>query len=220
MLPEEGTTTVTEVPKLLERAKLSFVLALREAFASTFTRSDLRYSQGSDTKIKIFTAHPLTMEFLPCLVVSAAAGDVSFGYLQDDFVGETSDHNLQKYSGKVVFNIGITIYAKKTVERERLVDHIVFFTRHLFRDVFSGFDIVYTRDMTLGAENLVEVDNQPLYEQTISIPCYMEFNVSIDQSKLEEVRRVILSSVDYAEGVDLADIDLPQNEDKVKTINF
>jgi hypothetical protein len=220
MLPNEGTTTVTEVPKLLEHAKLSFVLALRQAFASSFAHADLRYTQDANTKIKIYTAHPMVMEFLPSLVVSAAGGDVSFGYLQDDFAGESTDHNLQKYSGKVVFNMNITIYASKTVERERLVDHIVFFVRHLFRDVFNSFNIVYTRDITLGSENLSEVDNQPLYDQTISIPCYMEYNVAVDQSKLEEVRRVILSSVDYAEGIDLADIDLPQNADKVKTINF
>ena len=70
---------MTSVPKILEGAKLSFVLALRQAFASAITDPNLRYSDQPDaTKIKIFTAYPLRLSFYPAIIVSAAGGDVSF----------------------------------------------------------------------------------------------------------------------------------------------
>jgi hypothetical protein len=112
------------------------------------------------------------------------------------------------------------MYTGSTLERERLIDHTIFFVRHLFRDVFHSFDIEYTKDITVGGEEITEVDNKPLYSQTISIPAYLEYTVAVDQSKLEEIRSIMLSAVDYPDGIDLADIDKPENADKVKTLEF
>lgn len=220
MLPIEGVTTATEVPRILEGAKLSFVLALRQAFASTFTHPSLRYTSGADTSIKIFTAHPLVMEFMPCIVVSAASGNASFGYLQDDFVREDPDSYSQYYSGKVTFNLALTIYTGSTLEREKIIDHLIFYIRHLFRGTFHNFNLEYTKNISVGSENVYEVDNKPVYEQTMSIECYMEYKAVVDQSQMEEIRKIILESVDYPDGISLEDMDKPENADRIKTIEF
>ena len=195
MLPVEGTTTSKQVPKLLEKAKLAFTQGLRIAFASEITDPSLKYIEGStDSKIKIYPTHPQTLEFFPSLIVSAAGGDASFTYMQDDYIGGGEESFEQRYAGRVVFNINISILASKTVERERMVDHLIFFTRHLFRGTFHGFDVEFTKDISLSGENTFEVDNKPVYEQVLSIPCYMEYNATVDQSGLDTIRSLIVDT--------------------------
>jgi hypothetical protein len=41
----------------------------------------------------------------------------------------------------------------------------------------------------------MEVDDKPICEQTISIPCYLEWQSSIDQETLDTVRQVIVSEI-------------------------
>jgi hypothetical protein len=196
MLPVEGISTATEVPKVLERAKLGFVIALRQAFASSLTHADLRYDPDkTKTKIKIYTAHPLQMEFFPCLVVSAASGDAAVNFLQDEYIGTVEESSVVTYGGKVSFTMSITVITNGTVERERIMDHILFFTRHLFKDVFRTFNLEYSKGITIGAETVMEVDDKPICEQTISIPCYLEWQSSIDQETLDTVRQVIVSEI-------------------------
>jgi len=192
-----GTTTLTAVPKLLEGAKLSFVLALREMFKSSLTDVNLRYNDSPDlTKIRIYTAHPLTLEFFPAIVVSTGGGDASFGYLQDDFVEEDVEHSLVHYAGKMSFTVSLTVLTQSTLERERIIDHLILYVRHLFRDVLHGYGLEYTRDMRIGSENILEVENRPVYEQTFDIPCYMEYHASIDQSALETLRRIDIGNIE------------------------
>lgn len=196
MLPVEGITTATEVPKVLERAKLGFALALRTAFASSLTHVDLKYDPDkTKTKIKIYTAHPLQMEFFPCLVVSAASGDASVNFLQDEYLGTVEESSVVTYGGKISFTMSITVIANGTVERERIMDHIMFFTRHLFKDVFREINLEYSRGITIGGETVMEVDNKPIYEQTISIPCYLEWQSGIDQATLDVVRGIIVTAI-------------------------
>lgn len=195
----QGTTTLTKMPRLLEGAKLAFVLALREAFKSSLTDENLRYSDNPDeTKLRIYTAHPLQLEFYPAIVVSVAGGDASFRYLQDDFVSEDVDAAVVKYSGQLSFTISLTVLTNSTLERERIIDHLIVFVRHLFRSVLHGYNLEYTRDMRVGSENILEVENKPVYEQTFDIPCYMEYHANIDQNALDTLRKIDV--VDIAVG--------------------
>ncbi len=198
MLPIPGETKETSVPKILEGAKLAFVLALRKAFSSSLTDENLRYdADKGKTKIKVFTAYPLRMEFLPALVVSVGGGDASVKYLADDFVEEDVAAATVRYAGQINFNVSVTILSRSTLERERIMDHLIFFIRHLFIGDFRraqspkfNFDLLYSRDIRVGAENISESENKPLYEQTIDLPCYMEYHAEIDQGTLETLRAV------------------------------
>ena len=191
-----GVETLTQVPKILEGAKLAFVLAMRQAFSSTITDPNLRYTtDNATTKIKIFTAYPLRPEFFPSIIVSASNGDASFRYLQDDFVGEDIPEGIVHYAGQLSFTISLTVLTKSTLERERLIDHIILFIRHIFRDVLHGYNLEYTHSIRVGAESITEVENQPVYEQTIDIPCYMEYHADIDQSALETIRRINIKDI-------------------------
>jgi len=190
-MPAQGVSTLTSIPPLLERGKLAFVVALRSAFQSAVTDKNLVYDPDqSKTKLKIYTAHPLRLEFFPAIVVSNSASDMSMSYLMDDFV-EEKDGNVV-YAGRLIFTLSLTILTKSTLERERLVDHLIIFIRHLFRDQLHAFGIEYTRDIRIGAETLTEVDNTPVYEQTLDIPCYMEYQATIDQSAFETIRAIDL----------------------------
>lgn len=191
-----GVTALTSMPRLMEGAKLAFVLALREAFKSSLADENLRYSDNPDeTKLRIYTAHPLQLEFYPAIVVSVAGGDASFRYLQDDFVDEDVDAAQVKYSGQMSFTVSLTVLTNSTLERERIIDHLIVFVRHLFRDVLHGFNLEYTRDMRIGSENILEVENKPVYEQTFDIPCYMEYHANIDQGALDTIRRIDIGEI-------------------------
>jgi hypothetical protein len=179
------------VPKLVEGAKLAFVSMLRAAFSSSFTNEHLRYSEDEKrTKIKIYTAHPLRLEFAPCLIVSVAGGDCSFQYMNDDYIKQDQTKSEYYYGGKLVFNINVTIVSRHTVERERLIDHLIFFLRHIFIGGIRGFNISYGKDMRLGSENIEEVENKPVYTQTLDIPCYLEYQGVISQNLLETLRAI------------------------------
>ena len=191
-----GTEMMTSVPKLLEGAKLSFVLALRRMFASSLTDENLRYTDNPDTtKMRVYTAHPLTLEFFPAIVVSVAGGDTSIKYLQDDFVEEDVPAAIVKYSGRLEFTISLTVLTNSTLERERIMDHLIIYIRHVFRDVLHGYNMEYFRDMRIGSENIVEVENKPVYEQTMDIPVYMEYHASIDQSTLDTIRNITVLDI-------------------------
>jgi len=196
MASVNGTSTLTKVPKLLEGAKLAFVLSLRQAFASAFTDPNLSYSDVlEESKIRIYTAHPLQLEFYPAIVVSCAGGDASFRYLQDDVIEDDEANSIVRFSGQLSFTISLTVLTNSTLEREKLIDHLIIFIRHLFRDVIHGFGLEYTRDIRVGSENIVEVENRPVYEQTIDIPCYLEYHAEVDQSALETIRAVDVTDI-------------------------
>lgn len=191
-----GTSTLTKMPRLLEGAKLAFVLALREAFKSPLADENLRYSDNVDeTKLRIYTAHPLQLEFYPAIVVSVAGGDASFRYLQDDLLEDRPSEAIVRYSGQMSFTISLTVLTNSTLERERIIDHLIVFVRHLFRDVLHGFNLEYTRDMRVGSENILEVENKPVYEQTFDIPCYMEYHADIDQKALDTIRAIDIGEI-------------------------
>lgn len=197
-MPAEGVSTLTSIPPLLERAKLAFVVALRSAFQSSVTDKNLKYDvDQTKTKLKIYTAHPLRLEFFPAIVVSTSAGDMSMTYLMDDFVEEKE--GMVVYGGRLVFTLSLTIMTKSTLERERLVDHLIIFVRHLFRDQLHAYGLEYTRDIRIGPETLMEVENTPVYEQVIDIPVYMEYKAEIDQSAFETIRAINLdiSALDF-----------------------
>ena len=194
-----GESTLKSIPPLLERAKLGFVVALRAAFQSSFTDENLRYNEDETlTKLKIYTAYPQRLEFFPSLVVSSGGGDMSVTYLSDDFVEEVIDaangRCMVVFAGRLVFTMSITIMTKSTLERERILDHLIMFVRHLFRPNLHAFGMEYTRDMRIGPETLTEVENTPVYEQAIDIPCYMEYEAKIDQGALETIRKIDIAS--------------------------
>lgn len=191
-----GIDSLTSIPPILERAKLAFVVAMRMAFSSSVTDKDLKYSLNEkETKLKIYTAYPKRLEFFPCLVVSASSGDMSFSYLQEDFTFENNNQEL--YAGRVIFTISLTVFSKSTLERERLIDHLIIFIRHLAIGLTAQYGLTITKDMRIGPETLIEVENEPAYQQVIDIPVYMEYTAQIDQSLLEEIRRINLSIKDF-----------------------
>lgn len=206
MLPVDGTVELkgiptggssgSAIPKLLEGAKLAFVMALRQAFSSSLANANLRYNQDTaQSKIRIYTAHPLTIEFFPTLVVSATSGDASIRYLGDDYVEEDIPEGKIYYAGQMRFNISITALTSSTLDRERIMDHLIFFVRHLFRDVIHGFNLEYTKDIRIGSENILEVENKPVYEQTMEVPCYMEYESIIDINQLGTIRAIDINDI-------------------------
>ena len=190
-VPTGGNSAGGGVPKLVEGAKLAFVMALRSMFSSELTNANIRYSKNKETtKLKIFTAHPTKIEFYPCLIVSVASGDCSFKYLQDDLVSQNLQKSEYLYAGQLWFNIAITIMTNTTVDREKLIDHLIFYLRHVAVGTIRSFNILYGKGMRLGPENIIEVENKPVYEQTLDIPCYLEYRSTVSQELMQTLRRI------------------------------
>ena len=194
-MPAQGKSALTVVPPLIENGKLAWVVSLRQAFQSSITDKNLKYDPDkSKSKLMINTMYPRKFEFPPAVVVGNSGGDMSFTYLQDDFVEESSAEGAALYAGRLVVTISLTILAKSTVERERILDHLIIFIRHLFTDVLRGYGQTVTRDIRVGPETLIEIENEPAFEQVIDIPVYMEYRAIIDQSAFEYIRKINLTA--------------------------
>ena len=194
-MPTAGVSTLTVVPPLLENSKLAWVLALQAAFQSAITDPALKYSPvESQTKLKIYTAYPRRFEFLPFIAVSLGSGDMSFTYLSDDFVDDDLKSSTVAYAGRVVMTVQLTVVSKSTAERERIVDHLIIFVRHILTDILRAHGQTVTRDIRVGPETLVEVENEPAYEQVIDIPVYLEYQAFIDQSTFEYIRKMSVTA--------------------------
>ena len=208
---KEGSSTLTKIPKLLEGAKLAFVLGLRRAFSCSLIDKDLQYNvDPALTKIKVWTAFPLRLEFFPSLVVSCGGGDLSTKYLADDFVDESEDGNTVNFAGQLNFTISITVLSKSTLERERILDSLILIIRHLFinelrhtRSPGFNFDLTYSKDIRASSEQIVEIENAPAYSQTVDVPVYLEYQASVDRSALETLRATDVSGIQVIPSVEL-----------------
>jgi hypothetical protein len=90
--------------------------------------------------------------------------------------------------------IQLTVVSKSTAERERILDHLIIFIRHLFTDMLRGHGQTFTRDIRVGPETLIEIENENAYEQVIDIPIYLEYQASIDQSTFEYIRKMSVTA--------------------------
>ncbi len=197
VLTAEGVSSLTSIPSLVERVKLSFVQALRHSFSSNLTNKDIRYNQDESlTKIKIYTAYPLRMEFVPAIVVNVSSGDLSFNYLQDDFLTYIEDKEISIYNGKVPLTIRLSVISNGTLEREKIIDHLIFYLRHVFLGLFRRYNIYYLSNISLGDESIQEVSGRLIYEQAITIPCYVEYTAEVDMKEIETLQAITVQAID------------------------
>lgn len=101
------------------------------------------------------------------------------------FVTYNTGQNRLIASGRFVqsplnVNIIITVYARSQMDRERIFDLLVLYIRHIFKASISKY-IVYSGEQISG-ERVAMYDNQPIYENSITIPCVTHYSHYIDNS--------------------------------------
>jgi hypothetical protein len=167
-----------KLPSIYEKLRYNFVTLLRAAFASEITDENLRYSPDkTKRKIEIYPTYPQVLEFFPSIAVNLSSLNFSHTYLED----ELQDINFSKgsylYNGIFTVDINMTVYSKSIRERDRIVDHIILFFKHLFVNHFRELGIQFRKDMRVSDESVNPIAGGIVYSNTISIPCSIEYEI-------------------------------------------
>lgn len=89
--------------------------------------------------------------------------------------------------------VRITIYAASTTDRERITDLVVLYLRHVFRDFLAPY-LSYI-SIKIGEETSTVLSNQPIYMNTITVDCWTHYAHYIDQSLLELIKTIDVTSL-------------------------
>lgn len=171
---------VYRVPNLYEKIRRDLVVVLRACFASEYTDENIRYNiNPNNTKIKIYNSYPKTLEFFPSIIVSIDTANVSFKYLQDDFLNDIN--GVQKYNGGVEFGVKIVIYSRSVVERDRIVDHMIYFLRNIIVKNIRGIGVHYSNNIAIGDESTNVINKELIFSNAITIPCYSEYEIEREE---------------------------------------
>ena len=89
--------------------------------------------------------------------------------------------------------VRITVYAMSTTDRERILDLIILYIRHVFRDFLAPY-ITYI-NIRIGEESSTIISNQVVYTNTVTVDCWTHYADYIDQSLLELIKKIDVTSI-------------------------
>jgi hypothetical protein len=161
--------------------KAAFVAALRAAYTEQPFYDIYRYNSNDTlSKLSIYESFPKRPLKNPAIIVSTGPGDISRTILDhEDFLAEklTGTTPTGMYAwGKYLIEAKVSILGITDRDRRKLTDLTGLFCRHLFTDKFATLGIGY-KDIRIGGESELAWQNQQLYTNTITIPCYTEWQV-------------------------------------------
>lgn len=178
-----------------ELVRTGFVRSFRIAFSSCM---DFRYKTdpndpnqpADDSGVFIYDSFPWTNIKYPSIVVSLGPGDPLVRTIGGDFQTDSSTafvsfdgltHNnvdSETYGGGNRTTVLVSVFARSSIERSRIMDWIDIFIRHLFVDAFTN-EGVAIESMSQGGEKQVLVGNDPVFLDTLSVNVYSEFGRTI-----------------------------------------
>lgn len=177
---------VTAEPDMIIRGsdyiKSAFVAALRAAFAAQTWFPLYRYNTNDTlTGVAIHETFPRRTLKVPTIVVSVGAMAVDNTTLSEsDYLCEVTDESGTITSfrswGGMTPEVKIEVYAIEDSDRRKLTDITAIFCRHLFRRFFAKYGIGYKR-IRINGEGDQVWQHQVLLTNSISIPCYTEWQV-------------------------------------------
>lgn len=178
--------------------KSAFTAGLRAAFSAQDFYPIFKYdADDTVSKLSIYESFPKRVYKNPALIVSTGAGKVSRMELDsEDLLTETrvtpdDPVNGMFAWGRIDIPVTINIIALSDRDRRKLTDLVALFCRHLFTNKFSSYGIGY-RDINIGGEAEPEWQGQQLYTNTISIPCYTEYQVAYSVDLLDTINNINL----------------------------
>jgi hypothetical protein len=170
--------TSFKLPSIYEKLRYNFVTLLRAAFASEITDENLRYSTDkTKRKIEIYPTYPQILEFFPSIAVNLSSLNFSHTYLEDELQNIDFAQGTYLYNGIFVVDINMTVYSKSIRERDRIIDHLILFFKHLFVNHFRELGIQFRKDMRVSDESVTPITGGILYSNTITIPCSIEYEI-------------------------------------------
>jgi hypothetical protein len=167
-----------KLPSIYEKLRYNFVTLLRAAFASEITDENLRYSPDkTKRKIEIYPTYPQVLEFFPSIAVNLSSLNFSHTYLEDELQDINFSKGTYLYNGIFTVDINMTVYSKSIRERDRIVDHLILFFKHLFVNHFRELGIQFRKDMRVSDESVNPIAGGIVYSNTISIPSSIEYEI-------------------------------------------
>lgn len=181
--------------------KAAFAAALRAAYQAQVYYSIYKYSSDDTlTGLSIYESYPKRPLKVPGLYISTSTGDISRSTLDsEDFLMEqrATEQAIPtgKYGwGKIDSTVQIKILGITDRDRRKLTDLTALFCRHLFTDKFSAFGIGY-RDIKIGGEQEEDWQGQTLYTNTLTIPCYSEFQVHYPVELVDVINNITIETI-------------------------
>jgi len=180
--------------------KAAFVAGLRTAY-STQTMFPAYVYNTNDTLslMGIYPSFPKRPFKNPGLVVSTGTAEMNRTTLSDtDQLREERDDAGVPISyfawGQVPVEVKIQIVATTDSDRRKLTDITALFIRHLFAFQFAKFGIGY-KNLRINGETEADWQGQQLYMNSITIPCYAEFQVRYPIKLVDVIRDINIAQI-------------------------
>lgn len=109
------------------------------------------------------------------------------------FVSYISAKGLLSNTGKFVqsplnVTVKFTVYARSSQDRERITDLLVLYIRHLVKPYVAPY-FVYSDEQVSG-EAQEMLDNQTIYQNSITVPCVSHYSNYIDNSTYALIKSI------------------------------
>lgn len=194
-----------------ELVRSGFVRALRSAFE---TCTDFRYTYsitdpnqpGENSGIYIYDAFPWKKIGYPAIIVSLGPGNPMMrtigGEHQIDSVttfvsqdGVTySNIDTERYGGGEQNTVNITVFARSSIQRSRVMDWVDIYIRYFFVSNFQreGVNII---NMAHGGERQEMVGTDPVFADTLSVNVFSEFKQDVSTQLAGTVDAICLFNI-------------------------
>jgi len=189
-----GIPSATGIPQVYETCKNDFVVVLRQCFSSNLTDENLRFdADKSKTKIAIYKGYPEVIEFYPSIFVAVDSIGLDFKFVSDDYTGGKADGTEDYFTMPVSFNVNLSVFSRSQLERERIVDHLIFYLRHLFLGEFRRKYFFYSKNLSGSNETMADGNGVPIYSIRFVIPCYSEYFSKVTYNEVNRLTGVNVS---------------------------
>lgn len=184
--------------------KNAFVHGIREAFKTRKVGEQFRFITGPDgfadptTLITIYKGFPRKILKYPAIFVSCSSGTHELT-LDDEFLEEINDddgHRIgDRYLGRFWFDVTITVGAMTTLDREQVVDLLLFYLK-ILRTPMRKAGIEY-QDPKVSAETEKDLGNDHVYMINVTYKCFTEWGVDFSDMEYELLKRIDITAIVY-----------------------
>lgn len=184
--------------------KNAFVRGLRSAFQTRKPGEQFRFIVGADgyadptTLITIYKGFPKKILKYPAIFVSCGPGTHELT-LDDEFLEEIKNDQGERigdrYLGRFWFDVTMTVGAMTTLDREQVVDLVLFYLK-ILRAPMRKAGIEY-QDPRIGSETEKALGNDNVYMINVTYHCFVEWSVDFSDMEYDLLTKINITELLY-----------------------
>lgn len=180
--------------------KAAFTAALRAAFTNqTLFPAYVYNTDDTKSTMSIYQSFPKRPFKNPAIIISTGTADMNRTTLStaDQIREERDDQGvpISWYAwGQIPIEVKIQIAAITDSDRRKLTDITALFCRHLFTNAIAQFGIGF-KNVRINGETEADWQGVPLYLNSITIPCYTEWNCRYPIALVDVISKISIGDI-------------------------